>query len=294
MVVFESEPTDVVAPEDDRLVIRRGPAVRFGFGLVDRFVALSAAHDQATVVARFASRYGRLGLCRHGLPNRHHEHVIRIDDERDCWDSWGPEPLAAWLYWSRRAGAMLNLAGALRDRERWRSGERAARVLLTDDRPYPQGQVWAIQRSVDRTTSELWTRSADGEHRPRQTQRREWPGFLCSAWNEWVALAGIDSTVRWMANGTFERDLTYNDLFGLLGMLVERRLTSSGQDRRYTEVLRCQAPGCGVEFERWQPHGKAVYCRPCSVSGAAQRAAEAKYQEKRKALTDRRSSPGAN
>lgn len=283
MVVYAKKADDEgFLPDVDTGVRRHAPGRRFSPVLLDRFMQLPVGRDPSATVARFASRYGRLGLCRHGLPNRHQDRVIRISDERDCWDPDGPEPLDAWLYWSRRARAMLDLAEALKGWRDTRTGEHAARALVSDEPPYPAGPFWDHYRATLMQLSELWTRQTRSGVRPTYTHQRQWPRMLRGAVQQWAQLAGLEYTLAWPGSGVIEPDLRYGDLFGLLGVQTLRRITGNQPGRRFTEVLHCQAPDCGREFERWQPHGRARYCRPCSEGGAAQRLAEERRQAKRR------------
>jgi len=148
MVVYAKKAGDEgLLPDVDIRVTRRRPGRRFSPVLLDRFVRLPLARDPSAAVANFANRYGRLGLCRHGLANRHHDRVISLPDERDCWDLIGPEPLGTWLYWARRARAMLDLAEALKVWRDSRTGEHAARTLVSDEPPYPAGPFWDQYRA---------------------------------------------------------------------------------------------------------------------------------------------------
>ncbi len=293
MLVFATKLADQdFLPEVDTQVTRHRPGRRFSPLLLDRFVELPRRRDRAAAVATFAARFGRLGLCRHGLPNRHHERVIQIDAERDCWDLRGPEPLEAWLYWARRAGAMLELADALKEWRNARAGELAARTLMGDLPPYPQGRVWDTQRALNSQLADLWGRPLGPGKRPRLAQQRSWPQLLRGAVEQWARYAGLEYTIRWVGRGMAEPDLRYGDLYGLIGARLLRRIIATRRDQRGSEVLHCQAPDCGVEFERWQRHGPARYCRQCSESGIAQRLAEERRQAKRGATRMRHGSAG--
>ena len=282
MLVFATKADDEgFLPEVDTRVTRRRPGRRFSPMLLDRFMQLPLARDPSGATATFASRYGRLGLCRHGLPNRHQHRAIQFRAEGDCWDLSGPEPLEAWLYWARRAKAMLELADTLKGWRDRRTGELAARRLVSEDQPYPAGRFWDVLRSTHEQLAEMWTCQRRPGVRPAFTHRHRWPRILGGAVERWAQLAGVEYAITWRG-GVIEPDLRYSDLFGLLGVQTLRRIASNRPDRRVTEVLYCQAPDCGVEFERWQPHGRARYCRGCSEDGVAQHVAEERYRAKRK------------
>ncbi|HSW41276.1 MAG TPA: hypothetical protein VLM76_02075 [Patescibacteria group bacterium] len=84
-------------------------------GLLEAFGALAAATDDE--IARFASRWGPLGLCWHGLPRDH-----PIEDGHDpdlrrgaCFDPYDPEPAVFWRYWAARASNAAAVAAALEE-----------------------------------------------------------------------------------------------------------------------------------------------------------------------------------
>ena len=80
-----------------------------GSGLLERFVALAEAPDEA--ILRYARHWGVLAICRHGLPSSHDERCrpMRLPGQRGLvlW-----EPVPSWRFFSRHAHAVLEIAAA--------------------------------------------------------------------------------------------------------------------------------------------------------------------------------------
>ena len=115
------------------------PPVEVDFtGALDRFARLGSAPE----ILRFARRYGVLEFCQHGMPYSHNPRFLSIPllglvqspslwqpieegaesepgfliqerGQRPWCEPTGSEATQGWLFWSRMAAALLNIAAAL-------------------------------------------------------------------------------------------------------------------------------------------------------------------------------------
>jgi hypothetical protein len=131
--------------------------------LLDRFTALADAEDGA--ILAFATRWGVLEICHHGLPASHVPHrvwqyiteITGVTEDGDVEDNYRPcrplglvtivEPLARWRDLAAEAQAILNIAAHLHRKktapvEVWRPLERLYRIdaatLLGEGRDLPE------------------------------------------------------------------------------------------------------------------------------------------------------------
>ena len=218
-------------------------------------------------------------------------------DSSSCFDDpWAdtPEPLDTWWYWARRADAMVTLAEVLKGSGSGRDGERAAKVLFAEPRPWELGPWWDRVHEHVAPLREMWLdvqpppnakaprRSLGVSYgtRPRIAWTRMWPNILKSAIDDWIRLAGLRYTVakvpRYRTHLQFRPDVLYSNLFGLIGRLVLQHIVTDPLAERPPEFPTCIA--CGEEYERWQPFGPARYCRSCNGDGTPQRRAAAAHR----------------
>jgi hypothetical protein len=109
-------------------IVTRRQAEHDGRGILDEFLALSAAPDEA--VLEYARTWGVLELCGHNLPACHEyafrrylllpsplslQKAMRVEpppDPRQC-PPLGREPLTTWRFFAGQAQSMLNIAANL-------------------------------------------------------------------------------------------------------------------------------------------------------------------------------------
>jgi hypothetical protein len=150
-------------------IITRQEAERNGRGILDEFLHLEDAEDEA--ILKYARTWGVLELCSHNLPSCHDfflgglripapqlamprpGRTPRADDPRQCLPL-GREPLATWRFFSGQANALLNIVAAL---EQKRLGDRADWAMLLRDEVTPVGSLDA-QKLCVRDVIEGWLR----------------------------------------------------------------------------------------------------------------------------------------
>jgi hypothetical protein len=227
-------------------------------GALDRFARLRSGED----VLRFAQRYGVLDLCQHGLPQTHNPRLLSIPlfgliqspslwkpvevgteqqpsfviqerGERPWCEAAGVEAISVWLYWSRMAAAILNVASALRrnvptQRADWE-------VIITEESEERSSLIESLLA-------------------------RRWIGqiYLQEAVNRWLHLANVRLSLSW-AIGLEDPSLQIEaDTFGLLGVQILSAVTGA------QSLAICD--GCGKPYvrERRRPQtGRANYCLDC-------------------------------
>lgn len=118
--------------EDEKIVWSYGPLGpklrKPRRGLMEGFIQLSEAETSDEKIAEFASQWGVLGICEHGLPATHNPppipapqgaihawctHLGRYSEESYLGECDGWEPIAAWRHFASQFRALLNLAGEL-------------------------------------------------------------------------------------------------------------------------------------------------------------------------------------
>jgi hypothetical protein len=240
--------------------------------LLSAFVSLADARPEA--VARFARRWGVLGICRHGQPCSHAAFTSRRQLTPDApgrcvplgWDGHGGiEPVAAWQAYSKLAGVILGIA------EKLRGGEA------------PTPEEWRM----------LLGSRAPAPHTPRRAGRMVWPA-LVAAVNRWLVdgdarpqlildlgrgLQPPESRVRltapwWMGNPSWP-------LFAALGVSLAEAVVGG-------IFTACSA--CGGMYRPSRPPrvGQQHYCRECGRP-AANREAQRRWRDRqRRAARSRR------
>jgi hypothetical protein len=151
-------------------IVTRHRAEQDGRGILDEFILLSEAKDEA--ILTYAQTWGVLELCAHNLPSCHEFRLgapLRLpplaskpaagiqhwfhDDPRQCTPT-GREPLATWRFFSAQSKALLNIAS---DLQRARLGSQEDWAQLLQDRFTPARSLDA-HRSCMRDALEGWLR----------------------------------------------------------------------------------------------------------------------------------------
>ena len=128
--------------DDDRPIEQPEP----GQGMLNEFLTLQDADDEQ--IGAYARRWGILGVCHHGVPASHAAFANAV--ERPCrllreeTDLYAWEPLERWRYFSRQAGAILNLAARLHADQPGRP-EDWQQVITRKDRPVPWWKPSAVR-----------------------------------------------------------------------------------------------------------------------------------------------------
>ena len=123
--------------DDDRPIEQPEP----GQGMLNEFIALQDADDGQ--IGAYALRWGTLGICPHGKPISHAAFTdgmvfgtrCRLLREETRFYAW--EPLERWRYFSRQAGAILNLAARLHTDQPGRPEDWRQVIFPSDGRPVP-------------------------------------------------------------------------------------------------------------------------------------------------------------
>ncbi len=83
--------------------------------LLASFIKLGSSDDSDSLLT-FAQKWGVLGICKHNYPYTHNQPAGQIEvcyplgwDEQYGWISEFREPLSAWKFYSRQAGAILSM-----------------------------------------------------------------------------------------------------------------------------------------------------------------------------------------
>jgi hypothetical protein len=269
----------IVVPTDIRL---KGDLIRWRMGdrarfqevsrdLLDQFILLRDADS----VLHFAKKWGVLSISGDAvlLPGRE-------------WKKQGSEPIAAWLYYARRASAVLNVAAALKQNKLGDLGDWNEFARLVSN-PGEKSEVmrW-LDDSIGRHGFGLGVSiiAGLGGKEERLEKARSVIANEITAWLEcWKKdrASGVsDITLRWMDDQK-RWDLQI-DYHGLLfpAIALQLALVIADADSLYS------CSGCGHPYirprERKRPKaGWANYCPLCSERGVAQRRAVENYREKK-------------
>ncbi len=222
---------------------RVGPRGVEPHGMLDRFIRIEDGDD----VVAFARRYGVLEICRHRLPSSH--------VPSGCVPHPSADPLDRWLFWSRQARTLLEIA-----------------TLLQDEKP---------------GTRELWERTFEEQRGGARWARyelllqkisRDVEGsrlYLTSLVNEWLRLGNVRLGFVW-ATERPELPTLSAGTFGLLG--VQLALAIARADFRVCD-------GCGRRYARTgraPQRGRKNFCPECAETTAN------KLRQKRLREMDRR------
>jgi hypothetical protein len=224
--------------------------------MFERFLGLASASE--TAIARYATKWGMLFICEHGLPASHkaHEHdgsggcplITRSPNE--YW-----EPIARWRHFSRQAKAILSIAGRLTVDER--PGRKEDwRVIFEDQILW---QPWDPGVDVDRL-------------------------MLRSVINEWLSMGRV--RLEFDFSGSASVALVRPRGSGLFGALAVQLALAVGKSNG---IGTCD--GCGGEYspvERRPKAGQRKFCKKCRVKGIPKKLAHEDYRTRQKELRNGR------
>lgn len=260
--------------EVERLILRR---ISPPSELLDRFVSLS--NGSASAVKKFASKYGVLGICEHGLPCTH-QSCVPINSGWSCMPmGWGRgdmanspthdpwEPLSSWFSYSARARALLNIAARLHQ----------GKCGLVND--WQQIHGTTPSQSLDNPSN-------DNEKR---LLIEKW--ILTGELNHWLSVGGVRPLIEWgLGKGSTQPRIVLSSgrlpfgLFGAIGLqLLSAVARSDGLD------VCC---GCGTAYmpgRRPNPNRRS-YCPNCRKRKVPQRDASRAYYQRIKSKGGRHAS----
>jgi hypothetical protein len=222
------------------------PHLRFaekGPTMLKRFLALESAEPEQ--ILRYASEFGTLHLCAHGLPNTHNlsgrNAIPRVSRYCACdtvtAGEWTIEPLDDWRALSRQANAMLDLAVQI---DRGESGSHDLWSQLPYFLDYDDpGEATYLPPPPDVVIARLVFAS------------------LVDTWLDW---AQIRPSFSWGDHGAL---VNYYPV-GLFGALAMQLATRIG---RVSPTAICSF--CSNEYEptRAPKHGQRNFCPNCRAQG---------------------------
>ena len=244
-------------PTDLRARIKGGTTE----GMLDSFVKLRDGTD----ALRFAETHGVLGLCEHGLPSEHNPPPLEVDLKSLSPSTWcrpqgwhedSPwEPIDRWLYFSRQARAILQIAAALH-REEPPSEE----DWLT---------VYAGRPELKGATRKLAESGSRDEHQ----------SHIEDAINKWLALGNVRPRFHWGRERAPSLRLGAST-FGVLAIQLMSAVI------RARDIYTCS--GCGSPYFREGRKPKPGQRNFCGADDCKRVAARIRQQEHRTAAPDKR------
>jgi hypothetical protein len=251
----------VPAPVDqkgNRLVwgLRDGRCTVATGELLGDFVGLTDAPDKR--ILGFARRWGVLGICRHGLPASHNPPPVPLPIPMPfaelpwCypvgyWKGAPSEPLDAWRTYSKKFGAILNIAAQIQEGRGGKPGDwdtLHSPALGVPLRP-SAGKTVAVDRRM-----------------------------LGAVLNQMLRQARVGVTLSWN-DGKPVLEYTGAGLMAALALQVTLAIA------RTDGLAVCTACGCPYVPTRRPRRGGRRYCPPCTRRGAPQRDAAADYRRRR-------------
>jgi len=224
---------------------------RAPLNLLDRFLAIVESPDSDASIIKFASQWGLLGLCKHGLPIGHNagrnedpanpqckEAVDKIDDYRQ---------FAEALYILRALAMEISNGQSGIDSD-W---ERADSILCGPDFPPRTAEQRVFRKAIALARTEFQIMMRRLIEMSRLQPRFQWDG------------------VGWA--------IDFDTLYGsnLVAILTVQLMSQLGGKA----LRKCRTcPGW------FQPNGRQVYCKRCGIKAAWRSAWEASEQRKRESL----------
>lgn len=233
------------------------------------FLRLAEADTEA--VARYAQRWGVLGLCeKHGLPETHPldldwylHRPLQGGGAGPCpyakatERSWWYEAADAWQELARQGAAILTLAVGLHEGD---TGDPAVWELLPD---YPVEIVRSHSEPAYVTFRRIWTPTPTAPPQDLEEGRR----VLAMHVDLWLHLGQVRNRLRWDGpDPTLE--LQPHGLFGALAMQLASRVTGRAA---VAICSNCQMP---YEPERKPNPNQRRYCPACREARVPQRDAK--------------------
>lgn len=235
------------------------------------FLSLADADDGR--IARYAARWGALGICPHGHPASHNpgpahggysgpvywcEHMGRDEDLPDGAD--GYEPLEVWRRLSREAAALARIAAALRVGSPGAAGD------------------WGIVCAHSGRAAPWW----------KPSRGAEWVA-LGNVVSEWITLGNVRPRVgvrhSGRGRGSYVDGLSVeylgSGLFGALAMQLALVVSAS------RGLYSCA--GCPTWFmvppgQRKPQAGRGAYCPACQAAKVPQRRANERRKQAQASL----------
>jgi hypothetical protein len=238
---------------------------------------------------RFARRWGRLGLCPHGLPEhsanvmhgKYHDGtwrrtcpLLKICDHRQEF----PEPLDAWVALARQAKAILRLTTELEDGQ---GGNSTAWEALNAG---PDG-LWGW-RNHRGTHNRNGTVAYDEIPDTETAAAWRW-SEITGAVNRWLQAAHVGPSVA-RTPGSYSVTLGGNGLLGALGIQLMMAISPSQWRSRLSGVAHCSH--CGEAFQpmRRLRRRQNNFCPDCRADPQVTRVRNATAS---RAYRDRRHQP---
>lgn len=260
--------------EGDAIRWRRGEAPRLkevSPSMLNQFVRLTDPES----ILRFARNWGVLALSDDKLLRPGREHLRE-----------GIEPIAAWLHYSRRAQAVLQIAAALRQNKPGDLNDWSMLALLVPSTGFTEKHQQWIEAAMLRPDFGMGFSVFPLDEPPAQNVELARGyiaieiGMWLDCWKREQATGVSDLALRW--NKVQRRWELQIDYHGLLfpAIALQLALVVAGADGLFT------CSGCAVPYmrprERKRPKsGWANYCDQCSKKGVAKRRAVETYREKR-------------
>jgi hypothetical protein len=228
-----------------------GPKEGDARGMLDRFWRI----EQPKQVLAFASRYGVLGICEHGLPASHNPERLAGPGTAEREGCRPPraetaelvylDPLQRWLHYARLARSLLDVAAA-----------------LADGRPGAPSQWEAIFEDHLGTAAEPAARErVTLLSRPDAVPQGRF--YLAYLVNEWLAIGRVGMRFRWpMDRDAPELPTLAAGTFGLIGMQLAFAIARA-------DLRRCSS--CGRRYPRTgrQPtRSRRNFCPDCQGKAA--------------------------
>ncbi len=222
--------------------------------LLLRFVRLANATPQP--ICNFASSWGPLNICEHGLPDSHNPPPLALGgyNGHQWWCRWrgyhnrragkkdgdGWEPLAAWRLFAGQARAHLNIAaklhnGKLGDASDWQM----------------------IYTQAGRTTP--WWKSI-GDDAGLALERRK----LADCVNEWLLIGNVRPALTWGWGENRNSKVTLQGA-GLFGALAVQLLMAVS---RTAGLAICSSCGGPYAPQRRPRADRRNYCPDCGIKAA--------------------------
>lgn len=255
------------------------------------FMDLADPADE-DAVARYAERWGMLGLCAHGLPATHDKSTLPESLRRPGRSiDWGPgevedrcvvsffesEPIATWRYWAGQARALLVVSARLAAGQPGGDAEWAelqAPGPWARNWPPAEPLTFAARGSDGKERSFHSLEEVFGTHTMAQVvalQRRSAGETL----QHWLTLAGVGLTVSWKGASP---DMTWRSggLFGALGMKL---LLAASRVEGWALCTGCAKPHIPSRQAR---RGAGRFCADCRVANVPARTrASRRYDARR-------------
>lgn len=267
--------------EDDCIHWRLGnPTLReISRSMLNQFLRL----DSAASILRFAREWGVLALSPK-LRSKGSSHGYYLPGRQ--YMELGVEPVSAWLYYSKRARALLNVAAALKqgklgDLSDWDefaifvgpgSSEEALKEVKARMEGLDFGLGFSVLNGLGTTEERLQIAQESVSH--------EIDNWLCCCKREKVTPIA-DFSMRWVhEKQRWDFQIDYHGLL-FAAIALQLALVIADADSLFT------CSGCGIPYvrprERKRPKaGCSNYCDRCSSDGTSGKRASQNYLKKKK------------